>query len=106
MWVFSAVRLYILVSIFGTGQESSARWEIFLIAIASAIFQAGITAAMPTLAGLGLAILGSLALIGLSLVFWCGVERQAALKIAGCCLALCVGVVIVSAMVGASAHEL
>ena len=55
MRVFSAVGLYILVSIFGTGQEASARWKIFLIAMTSGIFQAAVTTVIPTLADLALA---------------------------------------------------
>jgi hypothetical protein len=98
MWVVSAVGLYILVSVFASGTESDARWKILFIAIASGIVQAVVSQAVPNLAGL---LLASLGLIVAALVLWCGVERKAAVKIAGSYFALCVGLVIVFGVIGA-----
>lgn len=98
MWVISAVGLYILVSVFSSGSESDARWKILFIAIGSTVVQAVITNAVPNLAGLFLAIVASIGFIVVALVYWCGVERKAAVKIAGSYFGLCVAIVIVFAV--------
>jgi hypothetical protein len=105
MWVVSAVGLYILVSVFASGTESDARWKILFIAIASGIVQAVIGNAVPNLGGLLLAIVASLGLIWIALIFWCGVEQKAALKIAGSYFALCVGIVIVLGVIGTTLNR-
>lgn len=101
MWVISAVGLYILVSVFSSGTESDARWKILFIAIASGIVQASISSAMPNLAGLLLATAASLGLIVIALMFWCGLERKVAVKVAGSYFALCVAVIIIFGIIGA-----
>jgi hypothetical protein len=89
MGIASALGLYILVSIFSSGSESSARWKILILAVGSAIVQGAVLQFLPGLVGLFAAILSSLVLIGVGLTFWCGVERKPALKIVGAYFALC-----------------
>ncbi len=105
MFIASALGLYILVSIFSSGTESESRWKILLIAIASGIVLALVSNALPGLLGFFLAILLSLGLIAATLVFWCRVERAAALKIAASYFGLCVGLVILFGVVGAYIHK-
>jgi|KBSMisStandDraft_5_1062788.scaffolds.fasta_scaffold21766_3 hypothetical protein len=105
MSILSALGLYILVSVFSSGTESDARWKILFIAIGSAIVQAVISHALPTLAGVALAIVASLGFIAVGLIFWCGVERKAAVKIAGSYFALCVGLVILSVLISVFLHR-
>jgi len=100
------VRLgYILVSVFSSGTESDDRWKILFIAIGSAIVQAVISHALPTLAGVALAIVASLGFIAVGLIFWCGVERKVAVKIAASYFALCVGLVILSVLLSLFLHR-
>ena len=96
MGIASAVGLYILVSIFSSGSESSARWKILILALGSAIVQGVLLQVLPGLVGLIAAILSSLALIALGLLFWCGVERKPTLKIVGSYFALCVALFFVT----------
>ena len=100
MPIISAIGLYILVSIFASGTESDARWKILFIAIASGIFQSWVSRAIPNLVGFLVAIVASLGLIVMALILWCGVDRKAAVKIAGSYFALCVGLVIVFGVIG------
>jgi len=92
--VISAVGLYILVSVFSSGTESDARWKILVIAIVSAVVQSAVMYAVPNVLGLVFAVVLSLGLIVGALVFWCGVERKPAFKIAGSYFALCVAIAI------------
>ena len=99
-WVLgiaSALGLYILVSMFSSGSESSARWKILILAVGSAIVQGAVLQFLPGLLGLFAAVLSSLALIGVGLIFWCGVERKPALKIVGAYFALCIALFFLSA---------
>ena len=105
MSILSALGLYILVSVFSSGTESDARWKILFIAIGSAIVQAVISHALPNLAGVALAIVASLGFIAVGLIFWCGVERKAAVKIAASYFALCVGLVILSVLLSLFLHR-
>lgn len=104
MSIISAFGLYILVSIFSSGTESEARWKILFIAIASGVVLALVSHAMPGLLGFFFAVLCSLGLIATALMFWCGVERNAALKIAGSYFGLCVSLVILFGVIGAYLH--
>jgi len=90
MGLVSAVGLYILVSIFSSGTESAARWKILAIAIVSGVVQTFILGALPSIVGLLLAVVVPVGLIMAALVFWCGVERKAALKVAASYFGLCV----------------
>ena len=90
MGIVSAIGLYILVSIFSSGTESDARWKILAIAFGAGVVQAAILGVLPSIVGLLLAVVISAALIIAALVFWCGVERKPALKIAGSYFGLCV----------------
>ena len=79
--VLPAVALYILVSIFSEGLESSARWKILVIAIGSSLVSAVVQELIDGIVG---AIAGSavaLLLIFVTLNIWCGVDRKATLKI-------------------------
>jgi len=106
MSILSAVGLYILVSVFSSGTESDARWKILFIAIGSAIVQAAISSALPNLTGVAFAIVASLGFIAVALIFWCGVERKAALKIAASYFALCVVLVICSVLLSVSLQRM
>jgi len=90
MSIISAIGLYILVSIFSPGTESNARWKILFIAIAAGYVLWLVTNALPNLVGLLLAVMASLTLIVALLVFWCQIDRKAALKIAGGYFGVCV----------------
>jgi len=85
--VLPAVALYIFVTIFSEGSESSARLKILVIAIvsslASAFIQVLVGGVLGTLTGFAAALL----LIFAALNFWCGVDRKATLKIMGAYLA-------------------
>ena len=81
MGIASALGLYILVSIFSSGSESAARWKILLLSLGSAILQAFVFSLMPDKVGLLLSVVVSLGLIAGGLLFWCGVERKATVKI-------------------------
>jgi hypothetical protein len=96
--IASALGLYILVSIFSSGSESDARWKILILALGSAIVQGIVLQVLSGLVGLIAAILSSLALIAVGLVFWCGVERRPALKIVGSYFALCVALFFASVL--------
>jgi|SRR5687768_10107796 hypothetical protein len=98
MGIISAVGLYILVSVFSSGTESDARWKILAIAVGSGVVQAVVLGALPNIVGLLLAVVVSVVLIVAALVFWCGVQRKPALKIAGSYFALCVALGIVTSL--------
>ena len=83
MGILNAVIFYILVSVFARGKEQSARWKIFLIAIALALLQTGILEALPNLLGLLLSAVAGVGVAVLLLIYWCGIEKVPALKIAG-----------------------
>ena len=106
MYVVSAVGLYILVSLFSSGTESNARWKILFIAVASAIVQASLANALPNVLGLALAIVASLALIWVALVFWCDVDKPAAVKIAASYFGLCIAIAIIFFLIAALSHKL
>jgi len=99
MWIFSALGLYILVSIFSSGtSDSNARWKILGIAIGSAVIQVYVTHLMPSLLGFLAALALSLGFIVAALMLWLKVERTPALKIVGSYFALCVALVVVFAL--------
>ena len=98
MGVISAVGLYILVSIFSSGTESESRWKILVIAVGTGLLQAIVLNLIPGIAGALVAIGLSVGLIIAALTFWCGVERKAALKIAGSYLGLCLAIGILLAV--------
>jgi hypothetical protein len=81
--VLPAVALYIFVSIFSDGAESSSRWKILLIAIGSGFVSAMVRELIQGVVGALVGLVLALALIAGGLVFWCKVDRKAALKIAG-----------------------
>ena len=93
--VLPAVALYILVSVFSEGLESSARWKILVIAIgsslASALVQVLIGGIVGTLVGFAVALL----LIFVNLNFWCRVDRKATLKIVAAYAVFTVALVVV-----------
>jgi hypothetical protein len=97
--VLGAVGLYILVSIFSSGTESDARWKILAIAVGAAVLQSIVIRRVPTLFGVLVAIAMSLGLVVAGLIFWCGVERRPALKIAGSYFGLCILVSVVTAFI-------
>jgi hypothetical protein len=97
--IASALGLYILVSIFSSGAESDARWKILVLAIGSAFVQGIVLQIIPGIAGLAAAIVLSLALIAAGLMFWCGIERKATLKIVGAYFGLCIALFIASVFI-------
>ena len=92
--VLPAVALYVFVSMFSDGEESSARWKILFIAIGSAIVSAVFHTLIPGIAGSLLGFAAALLLIAAALVFWVKVSRKAALKIAGAYAAFSVALTI------------
>jgi hypothetical protein len=97
--IFSALGLYILVSIFSSGtSDPNARWKILGIAIGSAVIQVYVTHLMPNLLGFLAALALSLGFIVAALMLWLKVERVPALKIVGSYFALCVALVVVFAL--------
>jgi hypothetical protein len=96
--IASAVGLYILVAIFSSGSESSARWKILILAIGSVILQGLLMALFPNLWGVVGGVLLSLALIAAGLTFWCGIERLPVIKIMGSYIVLCVALVLIFAI--------
>ena len=98
MGVASAIGLYILVSIFSSGTESSARFKILAIAFGALIIQSALPALIPGLAGQLAGLVASLGMIAAALIFWCGVERKPALKITGSYFALCVALSVLFAV--------
>jgi hypothetical protein len=81
--VLPAVALYVFVSIFSDGAESSSRWKILVIAIGSELVSAVIRQLIQGVAGTVVGLVLALAVIAIALIFWCRVERKAALKIVG-----------------------
>jgi hypothetical protein len=77
------VSFYIFVSIFSDGAESTARWKILAIALLATLLLNGISNAIPTLLGLGIACLAAAIASFGGLIFWVKVTRPQALKITG-----------------------
>ena len=98
MGIASAVGLYILVAIFSSGSESSARWKILILAIGSVGLQWGLVALFPTVWGLVIGVLLSLALIATGLSLWCHIDRAPMIKIVGSYVVLCVALFVISAI--------
>jgi hypothetical protein len=79
--VLPAVALYILVSVFSEGLESSVRWKILVIAIVSSLMSAAVQALIGGIVGTLVGFAAALLLIFVTLNFWCPVDRKATLKI-------------------------
>ena len=93
--VLPAVALYIFVSMFSDGAESNSRWKILLIAIVSALVSAVVRQLIWGVAGAVVGLVLALAVIAIGLIFWCKVDRKAALKVVGAYLAFSVVLVVV-----------
>jgi hypothetical protein len=93
--VLPAVALYIFVSIFSEGAEAEARWKILGIAIGSAIVSVVVRQLIPGVVGLFVAMASALGLIALALIFWCKIDRKAALKIVAAYFGFCIALTIV-----------
>ena len=103
--VIPAVALYIFVSMFSDGAESESRWKILVIAIGSGIVSVVGQQLIPGIVGAAVGLVLALALIGLALVFWCKVERKAALKIVGAYFAFTAALAIVIGYLGLRASS-
>ncbi len=97
MGLINAVVLYVLVSVFSSGTESSARWKILLIALGTGLLQAVLVRLVPGLGGALTAMLVSFGLIIVALIYWCAVERKPALKIASTYLGICLAIGVLAA---------
>jgi hypothetical protein len=93
--VLPAVALYVFVSIFSDGAESSSRWKVFLIAIGSGLVSVVVRELIQGVIGAVLGLVLALALIAVALIFWCKVDRKAALKVTGAYFAFSVALAIV-----------
>lgn len=94
--ILSAVALYILVGVFSSGTESTARGKILVTSIGSLVVELSVIRFVPNLAGFFLALIVAVAFVGASLIFWCGVERKPAVKIASCYLAISVALTVLT----------
>jgi hypothetical protein len=93
--VLPAVALYILVSVFSEGLESSVRWKILVIAIGSSLASAAVQALIGGIVGTLVGFAVALLLIFVALSFWCRVDRKATLKIVAAYAVFTVGLVVV-----------
>ena len=96
--ILSAVALYILVGVFSSGTESSARWKILAISIGSLVIELVVVRILPGLAGFGIALIVAMVLIAAALIFWCGVERKSAVKISASYLAISVAFTVITVL--------
>ena len=101
--VLPAVALYILVSIFSEGLESSARWKILVIAIGSALLSAVVRELIHGIVGsiAGLAV--GLLLIFVTLNVWCRVDRKTTLKIVAAYSAITIALAVAFGVLQAAA---
>jgi uncharacterized membrane protein YjjP (DUF1212 family) len=88
---------------FRKGAESSARWKILFIAIGSAVASVAIRLLISGLAGSLLGFVVAFALIVVALIFWCGIDRKAALKITAAYFAFTAALAIVTMYLGSVA---
>ena len=72
--------------------DSSARWRVVAVAIGSIFINAAVHELIPGMLGALAAVLATVALVGVALVSWCGLEPRQALRILaayfGCSLVL------------------
>ena len=98
--VLPAVALYVFVSIFSEGAASNARWKILFIAIGSAAVSTVVRQLIQGVAGPLVASAAALGLIVATLIFWCGIGRKAALKIAAAYFLFSIAIKIVATYLG------
>lgn len=82
MGLIHAVVLYILVSIFSSGTEGSARWKVLSLAILAGVLPLITIRLVPNLLGAILSLVSVVLVVFVGLIYWCQVEKSAALKIA------------------------
>ncbi len=93
------VSFYVFVSIFSDGAESQARWKILAIALAATGLLQGISAAIPTLVGLGIGCLAAALVSFVSLILWVKVTKVQAVKITGAYVGFVVAYSVVVALI-------
>lgn len=93
--VLPAVALYVFVSMFSDGAESNSRWKILVIAIVSGLVSAVVRQLIWGVAGAVAGLALALAVIAIGLIFWCKVDRKAALRIVGAYFAFSVALAVV-----------
>jgi hypothetical protein len=81
MGLLNAIALYILVSIFSSGTETNSRWKVLALALFAGLVPLIVVRLLPGLFGAVVALATVVAVVTMGLMFWCQVERKAALKI-------------------------
>ncbi len=93
------VSFYVFVSIFSDGAEAQARGKILAIALAVTGLLQGISAAIPTLVGLGIGCLAAALVSFIGLIWWVKVTKVQAVKITAAYVGFVVAYSVVVALV-------